>query len=344
MGHHRVTVFTGPGQVELREEAIPPLSPGEVLVQLRACALCTMEQRLWAGRQNDYPIAAGHEAAGVVAAVHPEQVLNVEPGTRVAIAFLDRCMQCFHCRRGETHACTGKLHGRQAGKLRRIGGLSEFAAVPAWKLFAMPEHLSFQEIALAEPLACVVHSIHKGALCFGDDVLVIGGGTMGQLHLLLARLRGARAVVSEPDPQKRQVALEHGASAALEPAEATLRVRELTGGRGADVVFVTHGTEETARQAVAAVRAGGRIIYYGGFPSGVEPGLGPGRIHREEISLDGARGQTLEDWAQATRLLASRIIEVRRLISATYPLERVDAALRHAAEGTAFRVVIGLGG
>src|SRR5262249_32321561 len=131
----RIAVFTAPRHVELRSDLERALAPGEALVRIKACGLCTMEQRLWTGAQTDYPIAAGHETAGVVEAAHAEQVVAAEPGQRVAIAFLDRCLQCDACRRGETHLCTGKLRGRRPGQLRRIGGLADYAVVPAWKLF-----------------------------------------------------------------------------------------------------------------------------------------------------------------------------------------------------------------
>jgi L-iditol 2-dehydrogenase len=336
----RLAVFTGRGQIELRSERVPTVAPGEALVRIHACALCTMEQRLFVGSQDDYPIAPGHEAAGIIAEMSPESTPDLAPGDRVAIAFLDRCMQCFHCRRGESNLCTGKFRGRVPGKLRRIGGLADYAVVPLWKLFPMPAEQPLDEIALCEPVACVIHSVHKGALRFGDDVLVVGGGTMGQLHLLLARLRGARVLLSDPDREKQQLALAHGAAAVFEPGDLLEGVQEMTENRGVDAVFVTFGHRDTAAQASAAVRRGGRIIYYGSFPPGLDTGVDPRRLHRDEVVLDGARGQTLEDWHQATRLIASGVLHVRSLISARYPLEKLAEALTHAIEPSSFRVVV----
>lgn len=342
MEQNRIAVFTGPGRIETRSQPVDAPAAGEALVRLRACALCTMEQRLWTGAQNDYPIAPGHEAAGVVVNVHPDSPPSVSAGDRVAIAFLDRCMQCDFCRRGQSNLCTGKLHGRAPGVFRRIGGLAEYTVVPTWKLFALPVELSFDEIALCEPVACVVHSIRRAGIELGDDVLVVGGGTMGQLHLLLARLRGARVFLSDPDPRKRQFALEHGASAVLEPAETPARVRELTGGIGANSVFVTFGNQDTAAQASASVSPGGRIIYYSSFADDIVSGVGPRGQHGREIILDGARGQTIEDWHQATRLIAGGLLDVKPLISEAYPLTRIHEALERATEPSAFRVIVTL--
>jgi len=337
---NRVAVFTAPRRVELRDEPIPELSRGEVLVQIRACALCTMEQRLWQGSQNEYPIAAGHEAAGVVVAAHAEGTLGVTTGQRAAIAFLDRCMQCDACRRGDTHLCIGKLRDRRPNTFRRIGGLADYAVVPAWKLFPMPDDCSFDEIALCEPLACVIHSINKASLQFGDDVFVVGCGTMGLMHVALARLRGARVFVSDPDPQKRRVAIDQGATAAFDPSAVAQGIRESTRSGGADAVFVTYGNQDTVDQAGVVVRPGGRVIFYGNFPPGVATGIDARRLHHEELVVTGARGQTLEDWRQASRLLARKLVDVRPLVSSRYPLERITEALDHASSGSAYRIVV----
>jgi threonine dehydrogenase-like Zn-dependent dehydrogenase len=337
---NRVAVFSGPGRVELRSEPVPEPGRGEALVQIRACGLCTMEQRLWTGSQDDYPIAAGHEAAGVVVALHAEGVVGISAGQQVAIAFLDRCMQCEACRRGDSHLCTGKMVGREKNVFRRIGGLADYAVVPAWKLFPMPAESSLDEIALCEPLACVIHSVNKAGLQFGDDVLVIGGGTMGYLHLLLARLRGARVVVSDPDPEKRRLALAHGAMAAFGPAEVKQEIVDWTRGAGVDAVFVTFGTQDTAAQASASVRPGGRIICYGSFPVGVAAGVDASRLHHEEIVLTGSRGQTLQDWHQASRLVARNLVDLRPLISGRFPLERLSDALERATEASAYRIIV----
>lgn len=333
-------VFVEPGRVELRREDDAPFGPGMVRVRIESCGLCTMEQRLWLGSQTDYPIAAGHEAAGVVMECHPEGTHGVSVGDRVALALIDRCMQCTHCRRGDTQLCVGKFVGRQPGRFRRIGGLSEQVTVPAWKLFVMPGDMSTDEIALAEPLACVVHSISRADPQLGDDVLVIGGGVMGQLHVLVARLRGARVFLSDPRPDKRELALAHGAAFVFDEVDVVDGVRAHTGGRGADIVYVTFGNADTAALASALAARGGRIMYFGGFSSEVGTDITPSRIHRDEVVVDGARSQTLTDWSRATRLLGNRLIDASRLITASYPLAEVEIALQHAVDPASFRIMV----
>jgi threonine dehydrogenase-like Zn-dependent dehydrogenase len=337
---NRVAVFTAPGRVELRSEELNEPGRGEALVRIRACGLCTMEQRLWSGVQREYPIAAGHETAGVVVASGPGCASSFAPGERVAVAFLDRCMECDACRRGGSNLCTGKMVGRKPNAFRRIGGLADYAVVPAWKLFRMPLARSFEEIALCEPVACVVHSVNKAALRFGDDVLVIGCGTMGYLHLMLSRLRGARVFVSDRDHTRRELALEHGAIAAFDPEEVPARVLESTNGSGVEAVFVTFGSEATALAAAGSVRPGGCVIYYGGFPAGVGTSIDARRLHRDETLLVGARGQTLDDWQQASRLLAGNLVDLQPLISGCYPLAKLSEALERAASASSYRIIV----
>lgn len=337
---NRVAVFTGPGRTELRTEILPELRPGEVLVRIYACALCTMEQRLWRGSQHAYPIAAGHETAGVIEATHPEGHGELRVGDRVAIAFLDRCMQCDACRQGQTQLCTGKLRERKPDLFRRIGGLADYAVVPAWKVFPLPSNRCLDEAALCEPLACVVHSVRKAELRLGDDVLVIGAGTMGHLHVLVARLRGARVFVSDLDKRKRELAVRGGACAAFNPGQLDAELREATQGRGADTVFVTFGSADTARQASTNVRAGGRIVYFGAFADDVFFDIDARRLHQEETILMGSRGQAIEDWHQASRLIARGLVDVRPLISSRFPLDRLTDALEDAIRPDTFRVIV----
>ncbi|NKC12042.1 MAG: zinc-binding dehydrogenase [Gammaproteobacteria bacterium] len=299
-----------------------------------------MEQRLWKGTQTNYPIIPGHEPAGIITVLHPDVVLDAAVGDIVAIASLNRCMQCEACRSGRINLCTGKFVGREPGKLRRIGGFAEFTVVDAWKLFPMPGSLPFDVIALAEPVACVVHSIRHSEVQLGEDVLVIGAGTMGHLHVLLARLRGARVIVSDPDLARRQHALNHGAALALSPEELVDGVRETTGGHGVDVVYVTHVDQRSGQQACEAARRGGRVLFYGSATPPTNLSVDPNHLHRSEIRLDGAVSHTLEDWLAATRLLARGLLDVSHLVSATYPIDEISLAMDHAISGSAFRVVV----
>lgn len=332
-------VITAPRQVELVRDRCAALNVEDALVRIAACGLCTMEQRLWMGKETSYPIVAGHEATGTVAALG-SGVSHLREGDRVAIAFLDRCMQCTQCRLGRSNLCTGKFRDRRLGVLRRIGGLADYVTVPAWKLFRVPAEAPLEELVLLEPLACVVHSLQRARIALGDNVLVVGAGVMGQLHLRAAAKSGGRAIVCDPMEDRRQLALAHGAALAVHPDALRDCIAKETSGQGVDVVFLATGSAAGLQAAAENVATGGRIIYYASFGADSGVSFSAQDIHRREVRLDGVRGQTLEDWERAVRLLAGKVVDLSGLVSAAYPLSEVGEALDHAARGDSFRVLV----
>lgn len=320
--------------MELTPDAPPSPGPGQVLVRLRACGVCTFERRLYSGATPAYPIVPGHESAGTIQAVGPGADPDLRPGDHVVLALIHRCFRCDACRRGRTSLCRNRRRGRTPGALRRVGGFARYAVVPDWQVFQVSPELPFARLTLVEPLACVIHSVHRAALRFGDRVAVLGGGTMGQLHAALSRLRGAHVVLTEPDPAKRAVSQAH---VNLDPGD-TDALQALHG--AFDAVFVTHGALETAVQAQRLVRDGGRVVLYGSFPKGTTLPIDPNRVHRAEVVYDGASNQDLGDWQEAVRLLEYDLIDVDDLISARFPLERIHDAMQHAVTGVGFRTVV----
>lgn len=337
----RSAYFTAPGEIEIRSDTVPRPGPGEVLVHVRACGVCTMEQRLYKGVTSFYPISPGHEPAAEVVAVG-DGVTSVQPGDHVIVSFLPRCMECYYCRAGESDKCVVRPK-HEAGVPFRLGGFSEYAIARAYQLYKVSPDVSFAEASLGEPLACVIHSLRKAELQFGEDVLVVGGGTMGQLHVLLARLRGTRVMLSEPSPHKLRAGLDHGVAVGIDPLEQDLAkvVAEHTDRRGVDAIFITVGGR-AGEQALKSLRKGGRAIFYSGYHPSIEMPVDPDWIHHSQVSLIGAMNQTPADWLQASMLLSKRLVDVRHLISATLPLEEIDQAMQLATNGETFRVVVEL--
>lgn len=337
-------VFTGPQQVEIMRQNRPVPGPDQALVRIRACGVCTMEQRVYLGTRPLYPSSLGHEPAGEVVAVG-EEVVGVQPGDRVVVSFLPRCGQCFYCRTGESDKCSTRPR-LQPGSMLHIGGFSEFAVAKGYQLYKVSPDLDLAEASLAEPLACVVHSVTKANLKFGEDVLVVGGGTMGQLHVLLANVRGARVMLSEPVAEKLAVGLKHGARVGINPSEQDLEtiVKEQTDGRGVDAVFITVGGAEVAQSALRTLRKGGRALFYSAYYPPITISVEPDWIHHSQVALIGAVNQTADDWLQATRLLSHGIVSVRHLISGRLPLAAMDEAMKTATNGRSLRVVVEMNG
>ncbi|MBI1801884.1 MAG: alcohol dehydrogenase catalytic domain-containing protein, partial [Chloroflexi bacterium] len=336
----RIAVFTGPRQVEVQQAARPVPGAGQALVRLRACGVCTMEQRLYLGVTTFYPVSPGHEPAGEVVAVG-DGVVGIQPGDHVIVSFLPRCGQCYFCRNGESDKCTTRP-ARQSGQMFRIGGFGEYAVAWGYQLYKIDPGLDLAEASLGEPLACVAHSVNKLNLKFGEDVLIVGGGTMGQLHILLARLRGARVILSEPIEQKLRMGLEHGASLGINPLQQNLEevISRCTDGRGVDALCITVGGGKVAEQALKSLRKGGRAIFYSAYYPPTTIGVDPDWVHHSQVSLLGAVNQTPEDWLQASQLLSKGLVNVKHLISGRFPLAAIDEAMKHATTGETFRIVV----
>lgn len=335
----RTIYFTAPGTVEIRDDPRPVPGPGQVLLRLQATGICTMEQRLYRGVQQNYPISPGHEPAAEVLEV-ADGVHYVEPGDHVIVSFLPRCMQCFFCRAGESDKCITRP-ARPIDGIMKMGGFTQYALAYGYQVFKVADDLPWHEAALGEPLACAIHSIRKADVRFGDDVLIIGGGTMGQLHALLAGLSGARVIMSEPDADKLRVAMENGVNIGIDPTVDDLGevVGEATEGRGVDAIFITVGGD-AGRVALQSLRKGGRAIFYSAYYPPMEWQMDPDWIHHGQVSLIGAINQTADDWLAASRLLSKRLVSVSHLVSARHSMDDIDVAMQAATSGKTFRVIV----
>src|SRR5438105_5003473 len=212
----RAGVLVAPRQLELRSYPTPLPGPGQALVQVRATALCTWEQRTFQGVQDiKTPFVGGHETAGVVVALG-EGVKLARVGGHVTLGPV-ACDECYYCRRGFPARCEQNMGRFSLDGAWGPWGLAEYKLVPARALFRIPADLSFEEASLAEPISCVVHGVRALQPELGDDVVVIGAGPMGLLNLLVLKRRGARVIVCELDASRRDKARQLGADEVLDP-------------------------------------------------------------------------------------------------------------------------------
>ena len=169
---------------------------------------------------------------------------HFKKGDKVVPYIIDDCKECYYCKHGDENICEHHAHSHifhNPEGLSGYGGFGEFVVAKADDLFVYAEDTPFEKMAFTEPVACVINSINRTDIKFGDDVVVIGGGTMGLLHVILLRQRGARVILSEPLAERREKALSLGCSNVIDPmaGDAVEAVKALTGGRGANFVFNT---------------------------------------------------------------------------------------------------------
>jgi L-iditol 2-dehydrogenase len=337
----RAGVLVAPKSLELRSFRTPLPGPGEVLVRVKATALCTWEQRTYQGIQSiKTPFVGGHETAGIVAAIG-ENVRLLSVGDHVALGPV-ACDECYYCRRGLPARCEQFVARFVLDDTWGPWGLAEYKLVPARAAFLVPQSLSFEEAALAEPLSCVVHAVRTLHPELGDDVVVIGAGPMGLLNALVLKRRGARVIVVELDDARRAKARELGADIVLDPStgDVVQSVKNLTAGRGADAVIAAVGSAPVDELAFAMVGKAGKVVLFASAHPSPALSVDHNLIHKAEVDVLGVEGKSVDDFRIAVKLLTDQLVDVRPLIGARVPLPEIEDAFRRALRPDTYRVIV----
>jgi threonine dehydrogenase-like Zn-dependent dehydrogenase len=342
-GTYKRAVFVAPRQIRFDELPIPTPGPRQALVKVRAVALCTWEQRSYIGEEKLYPLSSGHEVAGELVELGSQVYTNAQIGDRVAALMLTRCGYCEACRRGMDNICDNARKPFRDSDVVGPAGLAEYVMIEDYQLYRATNAVSFEEICLTEPLACVVRSVRKAQVEQADIAVVLGAGMMGILHLMLLKKAGVRVIVSEPKPVRAHFAQQMGADAVIDPTNDSLvkEIKALTGGCGADVIFCATSTATAAEQAVEAVGKGGRVhIYASVHPRGAKISVDPNLFHSKEIVLTGTMSQDKGDVRQAVRMISDRTVDLRPLISLVLPFDKLEEALQAALRSDTYRVIV----
>ncbi|MFZ3115560.1 MAG: zinc-dependent dehydrogenase [Syntrophales bacterium] len=336
----RVARYYSNTDVRLEEMPVPMIGVGEILVKVLASGICGSDVLEWY-RKPKAPLVLGHEIAGEIAAIG-EGVERYKIGAPVFVSHHVPCNTCYYCLHDHHTACE-TLHTTNYDP----GGFSEFIRVPKinvdYGVFHLPEGVSYEEGAFVEPLACVVRGQRLAALQPGQTVLILGSGISGLLHLLLARATGAgRIILTDVNPYRRQMAVSLGADAALDALEdLPSRLRQLNGGRLADLVVICTGAPAAFRQAMVAVERGGTILCFATTEPGVLLPVPINEFWRNEIKLMPSYGNAPRDAQVAIELLRSKRVAVREMITHRLPLQEAgDGFALVADSGASMKIII----
>ncbi|NLK26251.1 MAG: alcohol dehydrogenase catalytic domain-containing protein [Euryarchaeota archaeon] len=337
----KAAVLSSPGELSIKEVEEPDCPSGGALIKVEACAICPSDIKMAREGHRDlsYPRILGHEVVGKV--IQADPALELPEGERIQVWPGLTCGTCPSCQTGRDNLCP------EQGVLgfNRDGGFAQFMAVPAEcarrGVNIIPSGLPSREATLTEPLACCVHAQN---LCdVGEDaaVLVIGAGPMGLLHTMLARSRGAHAVVVEPREDRRKLALDIGAEEALEPSDnIEADTYAAFGRRGADVAILATPAADVP-SLLRAMAPRGRICLFSGLPRAnpVRP-LDLNQIHYRELSMIGAYGCTSGSDHEALDLISSKRVAVDQLITMETSLERLNEGFRHIERRDGLKCVV----
>lgn len=335
----RAMIFYGPGKLVLEEVQIPEPANDEILVQVRTSTTCGTDLKaLKRGyRLLTPPCGFGHEFSGDVVRVG-KQVKRFKPGMRVTAHNSAPCNRCFYCKQGQHNLCENIIFN--------YGTYAEYHIVPGpiveLNTFPIPNHVSYAQAPLIEPLMCVVHGQRVLQIQHGERVAVIGTGPIGLMHIQLSRLAGAVQIIAVDLSDKRLgIAKKLGATHTLSAGEDNSKeIRRLTGGRGVDVAIESAGAVEAWHTAIHSVRKGGRVEFFGGLKENTPVEFDTGLIHYGELTLYGTFHGTPLDVQRAYELIVSGVVDTDSLISDEMPLEQAVEALGRMDKGEVIKVAL----
>ena len=325
-------VLYGKENVRVEQVDVPRPGPDEVLVKIAVALTCGTDLKVWRqgfhARMIQPPAVFGHELAGVIAEVG-EEVDDFRPGQRVVAANSAPCNECHFCHKDLENLCEKLLFNN--------GAYAEYIRIPGpivrKNLLEIPKHLSFQDAALVEPLACVLRGLEESNVHRRDNVVVVGIGPIGLMFVRLAKLRGARVLALGRRKSQLDKALRMGADDVLDVShvsDVVSAVRALTpGGGGMDVAIEAVGSPVTWQWATGLVRKGGTVNFFGGCPSGTTVQLDTVLLHYSEITLKASFHHTPYYIRRALDCLACGDVSAQELVTAEAPLSDLPDILRN---------------
>lgn len=330
----RVAVYYHNADVRIEERPIPPVGPGEALVQVETSGICGSDVMEWYRRPRA-PLVLGHEVAGSVAAVG-EGVEHLKVADRVTAAHHVPCNACRYCLRGH-HTLCATLHQMNFDP----GGFAEYIRLLPIQIqtgvFPLPDSVSFEEAVFVEPLACVLRGQRIARVGQGDTMLVIGSGIAGVLHIKLALAsRAGRIVAVDVKESRLRFARRVGAETALAPAEELPgEVRSANGGRLADVVIVCTGAGSAFSQALRCVEPGGTILLFAPAAPGFMLSVPVNDVFwRNDVTITTSYGASPADYTSALELIHLKRVPVLDMITHRLGLSEAAAGFALVAEAS----------
>ena len=368
-----------PGHYELREYPIPEVKPGCLLVKMQLSGICGTDKHTYQGYTEQYggankpapvpfPIIQGHENVGTIAAIGDSGCTDFEGiplkiGDRVVVAANVSCGNCYYCRHNFPYYCCenttdygNNLSAKNAPHL--FGGWSQYLyVVPGSVVVRVPDELPTDVAVLTEIMAVTVgldrakqiSAFPNESFRFDDTVVVLGTGPLGMCFVMKARMLGAGTIIAVDLSEFRlNYAKKMGADQALNaasstPAERLEFIREITNGRGADVVVECAGVPQTVPEALELLRLGGLLIEAGNFSNMGEVSISPHRhLCAKNVRILGVAGEEPGAYGPSMRQMARYInsYPLRDFVTHRFPLRDVEAAVKQSLTADSMKVVI----
>jgi L-iditol 2-dehydrogenase len=325
-------VLYGKENVQIETVDVPQIGRGDVLVRVRAALTCGTDvkvfRRGYHARMIVPPALFGHELGGDIVAMGKD-VRGFKMGQRVVAANSAPCGECFYCRRNQENLCEDLLFNN--------GAYAEYIRIPERivrrNMYEVPDHVSYQDAALVEPLACVLRGLEESGVRPGDTVAVIGLGPIGMMFVRLAKtVCNARVIAIGRRPQQLLRASRMGADETVlncDGADVVGPVHEMTGGRGADVVIEAVGLPEVWQLAIKLLRRGGVVNFFGGCPDGTNLSLDTNLLHYSELTCKASFHHTPALIRKALDLVSRGYVGAKDFVNHSEPLTNLLQVMQH---------------
>lgn len=343
----KAAMYSGPKDLKIVEIEKPTPKSNELLIQIKACATCGTDAKIFnhGHPRLTPPMIIGHEISGVIVEVGSE-VQGHEIGDRVQVIAAIPCGNCWACNQGSMQICINQLSmGYQFA-----GGFAEYMIIPNEVIKVngvnkIPDQLSFEEAAAAEPLACALNAQELINVRKDDVVLVMGAGPIGCMHVRLARALGAsKVILADINSKRLQLSanvVKPDATIDMSAVDIEHEIKNVTEDQGPTVIITAAPAGSTQEQAVRMVRPGGRISFFGGLPKDKPMiSIDSNLVHYKELILAGANGSSPEHNRRALELMASGKLPIKDLLTHTVTLDNVQDAIDLVLSGDAIKVVV----
>lgn len=335
----------GINDLRLEEIQTPVPGPGEIVVAVKAAAICGTDVRMLTsgatGIDETHPLVLGHEFSGVIAQTGPG-ITGYTVGQRVAVAPNMGCGHCDMCASGNGQLCATY----QAPGINIDGAFAEYVLLPAAAVqggnITPLNGVSFAEGALNEPLSCAYNGFERCNICPGDFVLVAGAGAIGLMHAKLAKLAGAaRVVVSDLSPERLETAKKIDPFFTIVGKVTEQEVAELTRGHGFDAIVTACPSPAAQQASFAQAAINGRICFFGGLPKQLqEVPLNTNSIHYKQLIVSGTTRASLAQYRKTLGMIGDGILAVENLVSQRAPLAAIADLFELAKQAKGLKNII----
>ena len=331
----KAAYVSGPADVQIKNTDRPQIGKGEISVIMKACGVCGSDLEKIYGKYTQPSMRLGHEPSGIVSVVG-EGVTDFKKGDRVFTHHHVPCYSCHFCTHGNETMCQ-----KYSETNLSPCGLAEEFVVPEWNVshggvIKLPDHVSFEEASMIEPLACCIRAWNKIKFKKGDSVAILGAGPTGMMHIMLSKVYGIQDIFCfDINDFRLDFAKKIGVTETIrsDNPDAYQKILAKTQNRGVDIVMLATGSLSAISQAIDFVRKGGTIMLFGVPSKDAKMSLDMSKVYSKEITITPSYAASEKDTNEAFKLIEQGTIDVKKLITHKFELGDSAKALDYAHQG-----------